>query len=144
MTSALYRLNRYQYPSLHWGSNLLHLVHCTHCQSFQRLSRFDVACVAQRPCHDRSWTKQVTFSHYRLSFCLRGKASSSSLSTGAWAEKRPWRSAPLLHSLIFLSTNTRASNSCYLLCRPAAMNPQVIQIQSDLPIFWFSAGCCHG
>ena len=25
-----------------------------------------------------------------------------------------------------------------------AMNPQVIQIQSDLPIFWFSAGCCHG
>ena len=44
-------------------------------------------------------------------------------------------SAPLLHQLTFLSIIWRTFHSCYLLGRPAAMNPQ-----SDLPIFWFSAG----
>ena len=52
------------------------------------------------------------FSHYRRSFCLRGKrpwrrapplASSPSISTGA----RPWRSAPLSHQPNLVSTIQR-------------------------------------
>ena len=122
--------------------------------------------------HDRSWTKQVTFLHYRPSFCLRGKAAMAArppscvifinhhkcLSGKASMAERPPLAPTYLslhhleHLLPFLPPGSARRD-----------DPQVIQIQSDRPVFlvlrrllpWIDpkwspylscspTGCCHG
>ena len=82
-----------------------------------RLTNFDVACTAQRP-----------FSHYRLSFCLKGKAAMAARPSSVIFiyQYRCLRCTKYLP----VHQQENSPTPCYLLDRPAAMNPQVIQTQS--------------